>query len=104
MAGLHLPNLAELLSAAVRAASASPPTSASTVARDVGCAASGVLARRDAERTGEAGGDEDVLGNQVVDGRAAEAIPVLEQKLRNGRMDSPPPGYPARATAGPSSR
>jgi len=25
-------------------------------------------------------------------GRAAEAIPVLEQKLRNGRMDLPPPG------------
>ena len=38
-AGLHLPNLVELLSAAVRAASASPPTPASTVARDVGCAA-----------------------------------------------------------------
>src|SRR6476620_2548536 len=38
----------------------------------VGCAASGVLARHP-ERTGEAGGDEDVLGNQVVDGRAAEA-------------------------------
>jgi len=36
--------------------------------------------------------DGQVAASQCVPGRTAEAIPVLEQKLRNGRVTLPPRG------------
>ena len=36
--------------------------------------------------------DGQVAASQCVPGRTAEAIPVLEQKLRNGKLNLPPRG------------